>query len=368
MTIQEKRRASTGNVVVCDALSVTNGTTGQVLQHNGTEFVPATISGAFTLSNATPAVLGIGAPGAASSASRSDHEHPTTGLALLAGATFTGGVVCNAGLTIGGSPGQLVASDSLSVELQTGDYFRVRINSAEKARFDSNALLIGHTTTVGSSVAIVMANNGTYGSLDNGGNPRSLVKLTAANDLLVGDELGPVYITAGSSGPVGLLVGGIARLSANNNDVTVTASTSGLVKFVFNATEKFRMHNDGGLLIGEIDNALGGVGIGIKNNAPTSFRNASDSAWIEALKLDSSDNLKVGSSGTAQVNITCGSSSLVSIVRGSTDLARLDGTNTSGETCMELRMDDGTGIALKRVKVATTADAIPTGGKILYVL
>lgn len=364
--IQEIKR-NTANAIVCGSVRIPGAANGQALVHNGTEFVPTTIANSFSLSDSNPVALGTAAPGIGNAAARYDHTHPTTGIALLAGATFTGGVVCSAGLTIGGSPGQLVASDSLSVELSAGDYFRVRIDSTERLRVDANALLIGHTVTVGSSVAVVIANNGTYGALDNANNPRSLVKLSAANDLLIGDELGPIYVTAGSSGPVALLVGGNSRVSANNNDVTVTASTTGLVKFVFNSTEKFRLHNDGGLLVGEIDNALGGVGIGIKNNSPVSFRNASDSTWIEALKLDGSDNLKLGSSGVAQTNVVCGSSSLVSIVRGSTDLARFDGTNTAGETCMELRLDDGGGIALKRVKVATTVDEIPLGGKVLYV-
>jgi hypothetical protein len=49
------------------------------------------------LSSANPVALGTAGPGTGTIPSRQDHVHPTTGLALLAGATFTGAVVLATG-------------------------------------------------------------------------------------------------------------------------------------------------------------------------------------------------------------------------------------------------------------------------------
>ena len=52
-----------------------------------------------SLSSNNPLALGTVEPGSSTTASRSDHVHPTTGIALLAGATFTGTVVSPAATT-----------------------------------------------------------------------------------------------------------------------------------------------------------------------------------------------------------------------------------------------------------------------------
>lgn len=45
-----------------------------------------------SLSSSNPNALGAASAGVSSTASRSDHVHPTTGLALLSGSTFTGAI------------------------------------------------------------------------------------------------------------------------------------------------------------------------------------------------------------------------------------------------------------------------------------
>ena len=220
----------------------------------------------------------------------------------------------------------------------------------------------------GTTSAVVLSNNGAYGSLDNTGNQRSLIKLTGANDLLIGDQLGPVYVLAGSASTINLATGSTTRLSVSSSDVSLVPRASGAVKVSFGSTEKFRLGNDGGLVVGSavVGTWLGAVGIGLDTGAPIYHRYGG--AWVPSVKLDASGILTLGDAANSQLDLICGTSGsgtkTIRFYRGATKIMELDNPSNANETALQLLAKD---LGVKRVMFGSSDGVVPGTARVLYV-
>lgn len=264
----EKSFKVKNSLVVKDVeIDPSGATSSQVLAYDGSKFTPST---PLTLSSSNPQDLGSVSAGVSTSASRSDHVHPTTGLAVLGstnaftvgGHTITNAAAGTVPLTITAASGQTAnvqewknnAGNLIGVLSNIGAFTAINPTASNNARAStlvSTAGLSGASTSVYMGVYPSATASSRYGWIeagDAGGNRNVIINPNLGGRLGVA-ETSPSATFHVTALPGGGTIGAIVKANSSQS-VSIQEWRSS------NDTVLARINQQGFLGVGGIPNGV----------------------------------------------------------------------------------------------------------------